>query len=299
MKKNRNVPSLFHYTAQAGLYGIIGKKSLWFTDIFYLNDAAEFEYTFRLVRDELEKKFNVTGLRNQIDSFIFQFMKDASDHEDFFGFAKCCVFSFSTKSDDLSQWRAYSDDGGGYCIEFDSNKIAEIADKKNLIKAECLYDEKKQREEIKNKIDETYAACKENEIIELIKTVYQAIGLTKLKKGEKAKLKEVRDSFNRELLLLAQRYKHEKFKEEAEVRLVDFSLKSEEMPFKFRPGKTMLIPYKEIEIAESSEIMPIKRIIIGPTNHPKLSKIAVEDFLMANSIDCKVTLSKIPYRAKL
>ena len=58
----------------------------------------------------------------------------------------------------------------------------------------------------------------------------------------------------------------------------------------------MLIPYKEIQIAESNEKMPIKRIIVGPTNHPELSRSAVEDLLLTHSIECEVELSEIPYR---
>jgi hypothetical protein len=105
--------------------------------------------------------------------------------------------------------------------------------------------------------------------------------------------------FIRRLLILALKLKHEKFREEAELRMYTIVEKSKGMSLKFRLGKTMLIPYQKIKIAENGKKMPIKRIIIGPTNHPKISKIAVEDLLMANSIDCEVTLSEIPYRAKL
>lgn len=279
MKKNVKIPSsLFHYTDQSGLRGIIKTKSLWFTNIFYLNDTTEFYYTFKLLSDELDKK-------SENDTSIIQFLKDLATYEDYWGFVMCFVCSFSKKSDDLSQWRAYSDDGCGYCIEFDSKKIAEIACEKSLILTQCLYDKNIQRKKIEHIIDEILAAFKENGTMA----------------GE-PKLKKIGKDFGQKLLLLASEFKDKNFKEEAEWRLVNFDLKSKGMSLDFRQSKTMLIPYQEIIIAqgaEGSEKMPIKRIIIGPTNHEKLSKKAVEDLLMACSIDCEVSLSAVPYRSKL
>ncbi|MBW2005311.1 MAG: DUF2971 domain-containing protein [Deltaproteobacteria bacterium] len=78
---------------------------------------------------------------------------------------------------------------GGYCIEFDATKISEIATEKKLIKAKCLYDEQKQREEIGNIIDKTHADCKKDDIIELIKIKNQAIPTTKLTQ-EQEKIKD-------------------------------------------------------------------------------------------------------------
>lgn len=36
-------PILHHYTTQEGLLGIVESKSIWATNIYYLNDAAEYK----------------------------------------------------------------------------------------------------------------------------------------------------------------------------------------------------------------------------------------------------------------
>lgn len=45
---------LYHYTSQTGLLGIISKKSIWATAINYLNDTLEFEYSMKLIKEELQ-----------------------------------------------------------------------------------------------------------------------------------------------------------------------------------------------------------------------------------------------------
>jgi hypothetical protein len=100
-----------------------------------------------------------------------------------------------------------------------------------------------------------------------------------------------------EIFFNAPVFKHPKFYEEEEMRLVALYGIEKGFETMFRTSKSMLIPYKEIQIAESSEEIPIKRIIVGPTNHPELAKGAVENLLLANSIKCEVELSEIPYRA--
>src|SRR5229473_5273124 len=44
---------LYHYTSQDGLLGIIESRSLWATNISYMNDATEFGLSVRLIRDRL------------------------------------------------------------------------------------------------------------------------------------------------------------------------------------------------------------------------------------------------------
>ena len=206
------------------------------------------------------------------------------------------MFSFSKKPDDLSQWRAYSNNGGGYCIEFDTNKITEIANKHKWGKAICIYNEKRQQKKLKPIIEKAITACNNIRNVELFKKYNQAIQIDKLTPAEDKELNDIRMEFNLDLLKLAPKLKHETFREEAEVRMYVFLEKSKNMLLKFRPGKTMLIPYLNFPIAQKGEEMPIRSITIGPTNHPELSKKAVRDLLMANSMECEVTLSEIPYR---
>ena len=47
--------TLYHYTNDGGLRGIIETGKLWFTDIFYLNDPSELKYSVRLASDILTR----------------------------------------------------------------------------------------------------------------------------------------------------------------------------------------------------------------------------------------------------
>ncbi len=74
---SQKIPSLYHYTTQDGLRGIIKSRSLWFTNIFYINDASEFNYIFKLVQEELNLKVQnvLRGLYKPDEYFIVEFLK--------------------------------------------------------------------------------------------------------------------------------------------------------------------------------------------------------------------------------
>ncbi len=45
---------LYHYTTQKGLLGIIQSKTIWATDILYLNDTMELKYAVDLTLDMIK-----------------------------------------------------------------------------------------------------------------------------------------------------------------------------------------------------------------------------------------------------
>lgn len=54
--------TLYHYTTQAGLIGIIQESEIWATHTQYLNDSREYIHALELVREELvRRKGNATG----------------------------------------------------------------------------------------------------------------------------------------------------------------------------------------------------------------------------------------------
>jgi hypothetical protein len=48
--------TLYHYTTQAGLLGILSDKDIWATHTQYLNDASEYRYAIGVVTTEIEKR---------------------------------------------------------------------------------------------------------------------------------------------------------------------------------------------------------------------------------------------------
>lgn len=60
----RNPPdSLFHYTTIDGLLGIVQSKTLWASQIQYLNDSVEFYWALNLTREILESRIRAVLLR--------------------------------------------------------------------------------------------------------------------------------------------------------------------------------------------------------------------------------------------
>lgn len=107
--------SIYHYTNVQGLKGIVETGQMWFTDYRHLNDPAELVHginrTHRLVRDHRARVDDRAGL-------FLECLLDLFQHENFSDSLEFFVASFSYARDDLSQWRAYADNGQGVAIGF-------------------------------------------------------------------------------------------------------------------------------------------------------------------------------------
>ena len=98
---------LYHYTTASGLLGILSPKNkdrqllFWFTDTRYLNDSMEYIGGLKIAKKYLldSNYFNSQVVVNALESL-----------NSFNG--RICVLSLSSEGNSLSQWRAYSEDGG-------------------------------------------------------------------------------------------------------------------------------------------------------------------------------------------
>ncbi|MGN6603620.1 MAG: DUF2971 domain-containing protein [Ginsengibacter sp.] len=106
---------IYHYCNDDVLKSICENQEIWLSDIYAMNDSSEFEWgreLFITVLKENKKEFD------QLFRF-FIVSKVMSAVPDTLPLIGC----FSKNGDLLSQWRAYSEDGKGFSIGFDSNKI--------------------------------------------------------------------------------------------------------------------------------------------------------------------------------
>jgi len=104
------------------------------------------------------------------------------------------------------------------------------------------------------------------------------------------------------LTIMSSSFKHAAFSAEREWRMV-LVKNHKPMPFqRFRPGKSALIPYIEVELnrdLESKPVAPyiIKEVIVSPTPDPSLSVDALKSlFLSIGHPEVDVRPSAIPYR---
>jgi hypothetical protein len=124
--------TLYHYTDEGGLRGVLSNRCLWATHYSQLNDANEFVEGEKLIRglaaeltasivDELRAGKNLTNLEVLM-------RQDFRDNYDAMTLTKLMrnfyVASLTDLEDDLGQWRAYGKggpdrkDAAGFCIGF-------------------------------------------------------------------------------------------------------------------------------------------------------------------------------------
>lgn len=302
---------LYHYTSQKGLLGILGGKT-WMTSIFYLNDSLEYSHCLNICKKELETRIQLL-LREELGDKTPE--REESISEKKFGYYKrvelyvsniknhvvdqLFVFSFSQRNDDLSQWRGYCPEVGGYCIEFDAIKLFSSINIVDSWTGQPRRYHKRSHKYDKNKVDsKKKEAClfyncsydiEENKV--LVKSLFDDI-IKRIEVENENPLIGSAETLMK-LNVLATYIKDESFKNEKECRLI---CRRSIQSIKYREGKSMLIPYIEFDLSDINDTLPIRRIIVGPTPHPELSKMSVISLLKSYGYNIEVESSKIPYR---
>lgn len=267
---------VFHYTTQKGLLGIVSSKTIWATDIRYLNDAAELELAADLARAELD---NIKKASTHNDQPLLQLL----DHELSLAARRyetsIYVCSLSSEKDLLSQWRGYCPQGNGFSVGFDFAQLEDIAWEQNFTLTKCIYDEGKQNEILRDFLQQSIAS------------------LHKMSGANSTNLDLAASMIGLNFQQIAPIIKHAKFSEEQEWRLISKPIDFNDPRIRFREGRSMIIPYYELKLARDNESLNIREIIIGPTPHRNLASIAVNNLLWSNHIECpSIQRSEIPYR---
>ena len=283
---------LFHYTSVEGFLGIASSKTIWATNILYLNDASELNYSKELLRNELfeirKKGFNInSNLETSVDHIFFEIVEENIDKlipSQNFGFFVC---SFSEEKDLLSQWRGYCPEGIGFSLGFSKKLLTLCAEQSKFALKPCLYDEEAQTQSIRDLIKKTSDRFRTE--IKNSSQIWNAWD---------TKGKILAADFMLEFIALAPTFKHHKFCEEKEWRIVA-SLKMNHMNelIKFRSGRSMIIPYIEIYLPIKDGNLSIDEIVVGPTTDHLLSMASVEMLLRGKKIEYnELSYSTIPYR---
>ena len=115
----------YHYCSVETFHKIIKSGNLRLSSVKYLNDYLEFKVFDEVILHYMAESEKKIGFE---DSYLMDLKNYHTSH---FGkshpllSSQCIPFltSFSKKGDDLSQWRAYGDDGKGVAIKFDLKAI--------------------------------------------------------------------------------------------------------------------------------------------------------------------------------
>jgi hypothetical protein len=264
-------PKLHHYTSQAGLIGMAQFKSIWLTNVLFMNDSQEYFYGLEIVKRIITEKYH-PYLASQLDSPELRYQR----------YPSLFSFSLTESSDLLSQWRGYCPQGG-FSVEFNYSAISKLlADNPELEIKKCVYNEAEIEEFVTSEIVRMSV-----EDYNKRKAFEKEKGMTD--KGLGLLPQEILERTFRNLPFI----KHPGFSEEKEWRIVnkphfDQPLTTFRNKLKFRQGRSRIVPYLEFKV-EYDPIFP--SAILSPNNDDPHSIVATQLLLEHNN----VSKSDIPY----
>ncbi|MBI2528543.1 MAG: DUF2971 domain-containing protein [Candidatus Rokubacteria bacterium] len=293
-------PILYHYTSPTGALGILASGSVWATNIFFLNDATELTHAADVANAVLQT-LSEQERDSERRSLLKMLQQNPSPDKMWLPpWEHPYVFSLSEDGDLLSQWRAYSRDGG-YAIGFHSGGLAEIGFDPGvtdtieasrdwrIFLTKCVYDEAEQRERVR-------------EIIAQI--VDDALGI--LRSGTDPGMTwdvgawasaRANDTFRTMLANIAPTLKHSTFREEREWRLVAIAVDGARPTIAWRASGSILIPYAPLPFGPVENF--IAEVHVGPSSQMEFAESSISFLLKSRSrgqFQGRVAPSRIPYR---
>ena len=271
-EKERNL-LVYHYTKMQTFTDITDNQSFRFTDYRYLNDSKEFVWGIKQIEKVLKtiKEDMARLLLENIDSL---------------NQVELYVASFSLEPDLLSQWREYGDKCKGVSFGITPLELQNALGY-SLFYGKVIYKDDEQSEIIKNIITSSIKYFDENEMSE---------GYI--------------DDIIRYLSLAIATFKHYSFYEEREYRFFVFSKTPQRLPYIDTILNSSITdgickPYINMKTKESvrnpdiKELLPIKKVYIGPSNDFYSSEIYIKKLFEDNKYEfdsSNIIKSVIPYR---
>lgn len=282
---------LYHYTDLDGLRGILKTRSFWCGHHSTFNDPMEIQYGKKLISDLISER-----KEDEENPNIKEFYKSASLYVNAFGLSihHAFISCFCEDGDLLSQWREYSDNGGGYCLGLEFSNQTMIETKTDNIPSDnkiklrkVIYKREEQEELINNLLDLALNGLREvfNKIpAEQHNYTASSIG------GEVSNL----------LIDLMLAFKHEAFDSEQEWRLVIvFRDNFEAEDLKFRESQTRIIPYRECFVYNRNGddlIFPINKVRYGPSADQSQVKSTLQlylNYMATTDHECNIQIPNV------
>jgi hypothetical protein len=271
---------LYHYTQAPGLLGVCSSRSLRLTDIRFLNDIAELRYSVELARahlDHLAANTKTDPERQLLENWRMLLYTPEG--------IRFYLASFCEDGDQLSQWRAYGQEGG-YAIGFAPERLKKAAEslRQPYALMKCVY-----------KLDEQEGlmATITSTLLDALRANWPSEDHLRLKL-----LTELSVQFSTFLMSIAASLKHPAFAEEREWRLVTTDpIGGRPARKSFRLGRRTIVPYIEMNLVDAEKVVRFERVIVGPTPHVDISCEAVRALLTEIGVwSGGVEATKIPYR---
>ncbi len=251
--------TLYHYTTQKGLLGLIKKKEIWATHHQCMNDTQEFVHAKELFRSEIAKGVPADPL--------LEGMRNALEGEGFEG-VSLYVASLSEDPDSLSQWRAYGGPASGFSLGFDTDGIVLP---NPFILVRCIYEEVVRSE---NTDDPHFL----KPYIDLFtRLMLHKFALT---------LKNPKFLVEKEWRIISF------------GAMMDDASDMGSAPLEFREGKSTIVPYRRVPLRNNKNRFPLTAIVVAPNPNPEQSVRSVNSLLASQGLmNCiPARRSEVPYR---
>lgn len=291
-----SIKEIFHYTRIEGLKGILETNNFWVSHSSFMNDISEIKYSYQLIIDvlrEILERESRLELKKFYDILLMKMeeniKKETNDDSRIFRGTSYrpseYVLSFSLNKDSVQLWSSFTG-RSGYNVGIDFKGINNIlkTNRNNIcIPGIVIYDIHKQRNIILKKTEEFKAIyCKYyNSLLEedLIKLSVE---------------------YSSSMRLYSNFFKNPVFQNDEEFRIVFYNYynKTHIKP-NYRVKDNILIPFINA-FNKETEIIPLKSIVVGPTNHSDLAMEGLTFFLsdlgyMTQNIDIRNSLIPLRY----
>jgi hypothetical protein len=230
---------LYHYTSAAGFVGILERRCVFASDVWFLNDASEVRYAQTRMLEQVRKW---TEDQPWVEELLEVSEAKPGWLDDVF------VASFCEERDLLSQWRGYA--AGGFAVGFAVDGLAALDREPGAVRlVQVDYGAESGRRRLRALFEQLAAG------------------------GPYAQ--EERERLARKVLLPEMAcVKEPSFSEEREWRLLVVEERAERILF--RVGATAVVPYVEVALPEPS---PVCEVVIGPSVDQQLRRRGVEQLL--------------------
>lgn len=282
-------PTIYHYTNDIGLMGILETGKLWLTNMFNLNDPSELSHSLSHAIDTLNSKAVNGSPESKSFSRAFEAYLRQGEYQKVAHYFIC---SFSAVGNDLGQWRAYADNGRGYALGFDAGEL--VTAFKNPSGTPIPNNAT---------LPMTYNDSKSIEIHkQIVDKMFRLISLPHDRGLESAVVRAYERHLYALLAMDSSRvgivFKHEAYENEKEFRFLEIHspdvLSSD---VKFRSRNYSIVKYREFDW-RSAAPGALKQVVIGPANHDDRAFLFVTDCLQAfHATPVQLCRSGIPYTA--
>jgi hypothetical protein len=252
------LPSLvYHYTNAAGFLGIARGRTIWATDYRFLNDSEEILYGKRLLEDAISERSRLANdSQDKFRKALYDFAHTYCGK--FVRMFDVYIACFCEDGDALTQWRGYGEKGGGFSLGFERLTLM----KSGPSFTSCNWHLR----------PVVYELVQQHAIINAGLDAIEAyfIDVWKSKDYDSTSSFEVNlygaiESVLGKLFFTCMAgFKNPDFRSEKEWRIIYFCAPRSAPNVQFRESDNRIIPYVPLLLHSESE-MPLKRIILGPT----------------------------------